>query len=173
MMVLLVTCRRAPASDAPQFAWNVDEQRGTADLSVAGQPVVRYMFAHDFSTLARRDETYKVFHHVFAPGTKTLATKGAGGDYPHHRGIFLGFRLTKYGGTYTDFWHCKPETQKDGGCQKHVRFVETAGDAQRATMTSEIHWINAGGKPVVAESRTLDVRKLPVEIGRASCRERV
>lgn len=149
---------------AERFVWTIDEKQGTADLILGDVPVVRYMFAHDFSTPERRDETYKVFHHVFGPGTKTLITKGAGGDYPHHRGIYLGFNRTKYEGKSSDFWHCKEEkSNKEGACLKHVGFRESQGDSDHGWMTSDIHWLDAAGQPVVVEARTLDVRKLPLE----------
>lgn len=143
-----------------RYVWTIDEQQGTADLVLGDVPVVRYMFAHDFSTPERRNETYKVFHHVFGPGTKTLITKGAGGDYPHHRGIYLGFNRTKYEGTVSDFWHCKDEKKfKEGACQKHAGLRGVEGNTDHASMTADIEWLDAAGKPVVVEARTLTVRK--------------
>jgi hypothetical protein len=61
----------------------------------------------DDSTPEARHETYKVFHHVYSPDGKTLLTKGAGGLYPHHRGLFYGFNKISYGdGKKADTWHC-------------------------------------------------------------------
>lgn len=155
--------QNSSAAEPVQFTWHTDALAGTAELRLGEQPVVRYMFAHDFTTPARRTETYKVFHHVFGPGTKTLITKGAGGEYTHHRGIFLGFSQTRYGAATTDFWHCKEETAKVGGCQQHVKFLEQRGTAETGNMTAEIGWVNASEQTVVSEERTVAVRKLPVE----------
>lgn len=163
LWLLLSLLLPTPAGAAEKFEWKIDETSGMADLMLGDRPVVRYMFAYDLSTPARRNETYKVFHHVFGPGTKTLITKGAGGDYPHHRGIYLGFSRTRYGGGYSDFWHCVEETKKEGASLKHIGFVESRGDEEQGTMTADIHWINAQREPVVVEKRTLTARKLAVE----------
>ena len=63
------------------------------------------MYAHDVSTPERRLETYKPYLHVFdADGTAPI-TKGAGGDFTHHRGIFIGWNKISVGGKTMDRWH--------------------------------------------------------------------
>ena len=55
-------------------------------------PALRYMHAPlDESSPEARERTIKPFHHVFSPDGETLLTKGPGGLYPHHRGLFFGF----------------------------------------------------------------------------------
>src|SRR3712207_3889156 len=51
------------------FHWIDDEEQKTAELRYGEQPALRYMFAYDPSSKERRDETYKVYHHVFGPST--------------------------------------------------------------------------------------------------------
>ncbi|MCA8951167.1 MAG: PmoA family protein [Planctomycetes bacterium] len=59
--------------------------------------------------------TSKVYHHVYAPDGRLL-TKGLGGTFPHHRGLFVGWNKTTFGGTQHDFWHCgHGETQQFRG----------------------------------------------------------
>ena len=87
---LTVTLSDDPAP-AGGFAWNdtPDEQ---ADLSYADRPVLRYMYhAFDDSSKEAREKTKKVFHHLFTPDGSRLITKGPGGKYSHHRGLFYGF----------------------------------------------------------------------------------
>ncbi len=142
----------AQAADKPVFHWLDDEKAGTAQLDYGPEPVLRYMYAYDPSTPERLHETYKVYHHVFGPGAGEIITKGPGGEYTHHRGLFIGFRKTEYDGTSIDSWHCPK-----GVHQRHVRFLDKSGNAQQGTMTAEIHWNDADGKPVITETRTVTV----------------
>lgn len=142
----------------PAFQWVDDEKKGECELKYGDQPVVRYMYAYDPSSEARLHETYKVYHHVFGPGTDQRITKGPGGEFTHHRGLFVAWNKTGYEGKTDDFWHCTK-----GAHQRHIRFVRSAADGKSASMTSEIHWNDAEGKPVIVENRTLAVSKLPGE----------
>ena len=65
------------------------------------------MTAYDVSTNESRLETYKVYTHVFDKAGAAPVTKGAGGLFPQHRGIFLGWSKTKFGGKGIDSWHMK------------------------------------------------------------------
>ncbi len=134
------------------FEWVDRPDQGTADLTYDGKPVIRYMYAFDRSTPKRTVETFKVYHHVFGPGTADLITNGPNGLYPHHRGLFVGWRQTRYDGGEIDSWHCIK-----GAHQRHVRFVEKGGDAHSGFMTSEINWNDGKGEPVVNEIRSVRV----------------
>ncbi|HUG91568.1 MAG TPA: DUF6807 family protein [Planctomycetaceae bacterium] len=136
------------------FHWKDDEQRGVADLFYGDQPVLRYMYAYDDSTAERREETYKPYHHVFGPGSGQIITKGPGGLYPHHRGLYVAWNKTQADGKSFDFWHCT-----NGVHQRHVEFVEMTGDAKSGAMTARIHWNDAADQPVVAETRTVAVSR--------------
>jgi len=142
------------------FHWKNDQQAGTADLFVGDQPVMRYMYAFDTSTPERAHETYKVFHHVFGPGTDTIITKGPHGKYTHHRGLFVGWSRTKFDGKSLDFWHCR-----NGAHLKHVEFLNMEADDEHGTMTAKIHWNAPDGKPVIAETRTVSARREPATGG--------
>ena len=139
------------------FAWVTDEQAGTSDLMLDGKPVIRYMFAYDDSTKESTLETYKVYHHVFGPESGRQITKGAGGKFTHHRGMFLGWNKTSFGdGKQFDFWHCK-----NGANLRHIKFVQQKADADHGTMTAEIHWNDPDGNPVIRELRTVRVARQP------------
>lgn len=160
VVVLLTAVGSACAADKSTFHWGNDERAGTADLLYGDQPVIRYMYAYDDSTPARREETFKVFHHVFAPGTGKMITKGAGGLFPHHRGLFCAWRKTEYPGASLDFWHCN-----HGERQQHVKFVDMKGDENSGTMTAEIAWMDRDKNTIVTETRTVTVSPCAADNG--------
>ena len=123
------------------------------DLLFAGRKVNRYMCARDASTPQRAHETYKVYHHVFDADGKEIITKGPGGKYTHHRGIYIGFSRTKAGdGKSYDTWHMKNCLQ----LHKEVLY-KTAGPVL-ARMTALVHWVDAkGDELILAEKRTVTV----------------
>jgi hypothetical protein len=143
---------------ACKFYWDDHPDKGYADLKNSGdnRSVIRYMYAYDTSTPERTTETFKVFHHVFAPDNDNrdkVITNGAGGQYPHHRGLYVGWMRTKFEDKTLDFWHCK-----NGAHQRHVKFLEMTGKPDYGKMVAEIHWNDAEGKPVIVETRSLTVR---------------
>jgi Methane oxygenase PmoA len=75
------------------------------DILLDGKIVGRYMYAHDTSSEAKRVETYKPYLHVFDAEGKAPITKGTGGVFPHHRGIFIGFNKIEFNGKNYDRWH--------------------------------------------------------------------
>jgi len=152
--VLCGSLASASANNRAGFHWKNDEAAGTADLILGDKPVIRYMYAYDTSTETRAHETYKVFHHVYGPGSKTIITKGPHGKYTHHRGMYVGWNKTGFEGKSLDFWHCK-----NGAHLRHAKFVEMSADADHGSMTAEIHWNDADGKPVIVEWRTVSVRE--------------
>lgn len=143
-----------PSAFAADFRWVNREEQGEADLVLGdgSQKILRYMYAFDTSSPERKTQTFKVFHHVFGPGTDEFITNGAGGQYPHHRGLYVGWMRTKFDGQQFDFWHCK-----NGAHQRHAKFLELTGDDKHGRMTAEIHWNDPDGKPVIIETRTIDV----------------
>lgn len=151
---LFATAGQCIAEENPRFRWENNEEAGEATLLVGDQPVIRYMYAYDTSSDKRAHETYKVFHHVFGPGSKTIITKGPHGKYTHHRGLYVGWNKTGFEGKSLDFWHCTK-----GAHQRHAKFTELKGDAQSGTMTAEIHWNDPDGKPVIVEQRTVTVSR--------------
>jgi hypothetical protein len=134
------------------FRWVDRPDEGICDLQFDGKPVLRYMYAFDRSTPQRATETFKVYHHVFGPGTSDLITNGPSGLYPHHRGLFVGWRQTRFDGGEIDSWHCIK-----GAHQRHRRFVDKKADANSAWMTTEIAWNDGKDQRVIDETRSVYV----------------
>src|SRR5689334_1069240 len=84
--------------------WAFADGDGWRELRLNGVPVLRHMNVFDPE---RRAETFKPFTHVFDFAGKDFITKGPGGDFTHHRGIFIGWNKTILAGKSYDFWHCK------------------------------------------------------------------
>ncbi len=98
---------KAPAAS---FVW-IDRPGESSGLYFGDAPVLRYVCkTFDDSTPEKRFETYKVFHELWSPDGTRMVTNGVEDPkslYPHHRGIFFGFRKVTYGdGKETDIWHC-------------------------------------------------------------------
>ena len=153
--ILATTAMTAIAAEKPTFHWSDQPAAGVLDLKYGSAPVLRYMYAFDNSTPEKFHETYKVYHHVFGPGSDRLITKGPGGQYTHHRGLYFAYNQTKAADGVFDFWHCR-----DGVSQRHVEFTELKADKDSASMTSRIDWADKDGKPVIIESRTVTVRPI-------------
>ncbi len=96
---------RAPSGDG--YSWK-DTPGDNTLLSHGVRPVLRYICGPiDESSPQARTETYKVFHHLYNPAGTRPVTKGPGGLYTHHRGLFFGFNRISYGdGARVDTWHC-------------------------------------------------------------------
>jgi Family of unknown function (DUF6807) len=96
-----------------------------------------------------RGNTYKVFTHIYDFEGKAPITKGAGGKFTHHRGMFIGWNHTHVDGRQYDTWHMKE-------ChQRHVAWAKPEATADTATQTEEVHWMPDGGEPFVKEVRRI------------------
>jgi len=129
------------------------------DVHLNGKPVARYMYAYDTSTDERHHETYKPFLHVLDPATGEPITKGPGGKYTHHRGLFIGWRALGCQGQRYDLWHMKKTDQV------HQTFLKTDAGADCATVTSIVHWLDPQGEPLLIEERTMTFRPPPAAGG--------
>ena len=127
-----------------------DTEGSHADILRDGKTLVRYMYARDESTDATKHNTYKVYYHVFDPGGREPITKGPGGKYTHHRGMFIGFSKLTSNGKTSDLWHMKDTLQR------HVEFVRKEVAGVSAVLSSVIHW-TIPGATIVEETRTLTV----------------
>ena len=134
-----------------EFVWHDDAHR-TAQLQYADQPVMQYMYEPlDDSSPERRAETYKVYHHVYSPDGKIRLTKGPGGLYPHHRGLFYGFNRIRHGDNQqADLWHCN-----HGESQQHVRTLSQIGGPILGSHIVQIEWNGRDGKPFASETREM------------------
>lgn len=128
------------------------------DVLLDGKIVGRYMYACDKSTNARRQETYKPYLHIFDPEGKAPITKGPGGQYTHHRGIFIGWIKIGFNNKIYDRWSMGGKDTT--GEQVHQKFLKTEADASSATLTALTHWNDETGKPMVVEERTMRFTKL-------------
>jgi hypothetical protein len=136
------------------FTFN-DEPGECLDLLLDGRLVARYMYAHDTSTPAKRLETYKPYLHVFDAEGKAPITKGPGGQFTHHRGIFIGWNKIGFQGKSYDRWHM------GGGEIVHQKFLDQKAGPEQAAFTSLTHWNDNAGEPIVAEQRTMTLRRAP------------
>jgi hypothetical protein len=148
-----------------QFIWG---QRVPGGLSILtfngpidsnGRPVLLYMNkAFDDSTKKRRAETFKVYHHLYDPEGKRLVTNGAGGLYPHHRGLFYGFKTIYYGGHKkpVDTWHCTGDTY-----QSHERFLSKEVGPVLGRHRVLIAWHGHKKEGFAKEERELTVYNIP------------
>ncbi|NDC62411.1 MAG: hypothetical protein EBZ59_00115, partial [Planctomycetia bacterium] len=146
------------AASLPRLAWH-EAGRGI-DLLLGGKPVLRYeMPVYDPSTEESRVETYKPFHHVLDPVTGIRLTKGDGGQYTHHRGIFFGYNKITHGAdgkTLSDCWHCVGKAR-----QEHRRVLEQVAGPVEGRQRVAIDWIGSDGSTVLGETRELGAIPVP------------
>ncbi len=144
------------------FAWK-DAAPGETDLLYNGHPVLRYMHAaFDDSTKEKREQTFKVYHHLFAPAGE-LITKGPGGLYTHHRGLFYGFKAT-YGagkGVTADTWHCPPPPNKMEAHLAHEKTLASEAGPLLGRHRVQIGWHGTGKERFAVEERELTVYAVP------------
>ena len=133
------------------FSWH-DTQGKHAELRHVGRPVMRYMYeAIDESSKGRREQTYKVYHHVFDPRGARLMTKGPGGLFTHHRMLFFGFNRISYGkGQKADIWHCRGGTH-----QAHAGFVAAETGPVLGRHRLAIDWHGNDKKVFAKEQREM------------------
>lgn len=139
------------------FTWHTEKDEYT-ELRDGGRPVLRYMHKpFDDSTKENRELTYKVYHHVFDPAGKRLVTKGPGGLYPHHRGIYFGFNRITYGnGKKADTWHCT-----GGAHQSHEKVLASEAGRLLGRHRLQIDWHGENKEVFAREERELTVYHVP------------
>ena len=153
-VLLAVTALISTRVLADEFSIH-DEKGSHLDVLRDGKVVARYMYAYDKSSPERLHETYKPYLHVFDPAGKEPITKGAGGSFTHHRGIYIGWNKLGVAGKTYDRWHMK------GGEQVHEKFTLQKADAAGATFTSVVRWMGEGDSVILLEERTHTFRSAP------------
>jgi hypothetical protein len=140
---------------AAEFKWQAPDG-DHVDLDYDGKPVLSYaMPTLDESSEEKRNDTFKPYHHVFSPDGETLLTKGPGGLFPHHRGLFFGFSKITYGdGKQCDTWHCTGKT-----FQSHEEVIEQEADKDGASQIVAIDWHGQDGEVFAHEKREVDVQR--------------
>ena len=131
------------AADA-EFALR-DQPGQHLDVTFAGRTIARYMLAYDTERLT---DTYKPYLHVMDADGERPITKGPGGQFPHHRGVFIGYNRMTVGGKNYDLWHMS------GGPQVHQKFLDQQAGADQARFTSLVHWNAKDGQTLLEEERT-------------------
>jgi hypothetical protein len=143
--VLVFPVASASAGDPPELE--------VRELDVDGQTWLGAV--HTPFQEAWREHTKKVFTHIYDFEGEAPITKGVGGKYSHHRGMFIGWRETRAGGGVWDTWHC-PESY-----QEHARWLEAPAVEDGAAQRQEVFWREPGGEPFLQEIRTLAARPGP------------
>ncbi len=155
--VYTATIRSGATAEGTTYAWR-DTPGKSTELRYGERPVLRYMYeALDESSAAARERTYKPFHHLFSPAGETLLSKGPGGLFPHHRGIYYGFMKCKYGsGKTADTWHCR-----NGAYQSHDGFLSQAVGPVLGRHRVEIGWHGKDKNTFASEQRELTAYNVP------------
>ena len=122
------------------------------DLLLGGRRVTRFMYAFHYDPNAnKRFPTAKPFTHVFDSRGERVITSPGGQPYPHHRGIFLGYKVRTPDGKRYDFWHVRSVWQR----------VEKLTNLQAGPvlgrMTAIVKWEIKPDTPVITEERTITV----------------
>jgi hypothetical protein len=123
------------------------------DILLDGKIAGRYMYAYDKSTPKSLNLTFKPYLHVFDAEGKAPITNGPGGQFPHHRGIYIGWNKISFEGKMYDRWHMTK------GEIVHEKFLNQKADKDKATFTSLTHWYTDTGKVILDEERTMTIQR--------------
>ena len=131
------------------FSW-IDTPMKHLDLFWGERKVARYVYEQ--MDPGERERTYKPFVHLFDSEGIDFVTKGPGGKFTHHRGIFFGFSkcsaVDQNGKPVSvDTWHCKR------GFQTHEKVNRQQADSNKASLQSEIAWRVEDGTVFITEKR--------------------
>lgn len=117
-------------------------------LQYNGQPLIQY--EHPVFDYDNIEVTKKPFHHVFSPVSEDLITKGPGGLYSHHRGIFFGYNQVEIAGRELDIWHAE-----DGERSEHEEIVKEFTGPVMGGHEARILWKDHDGDQMLEELRDL------------------
>ena len=143
------TLRLGSASGKASPLFSFKKGEGFSDLLYGKAPVLRHMTAYDPSGKDSLHRTYKTFHHVWGFHDDGFITKGAGGRFTHHRGLFIGFSKTRVGDKQWDFWHCKGVSVRH---EKYDPTQQVMGAVLGRTL-SQTGWYDPEGKVAVRDYR--------------------
>lgn len=122
---------------------------GAVEVQFDGKTVAAYLTANDVSTPTRANETYKPYLRVVDPTNGQAITKGPGGTYTHHRGIFFGWMRIGFEQQKLDLW------SMGSGRQVHTGFKEQSAKDGSAKLVSLIQWNDKKGQLIISEERTM------------------
>jgi len=126
------------------------------DIYLDGRAVARYMYANDTSTPERSHQTFKPYLHVFDAEGKGTITKGPGGQFTHHRGIFFGWQKIDFEGKKYNMWEMGGNNR-----QIHQKFIDQKAGPDQASFTSLVAWKLPDGKTLVEDERTFTFYRRP------------
>lgn len=152
---LKATIATGAPTPAEGFSWH-DTPGQFTELKFGNQrPVLRYMY--QALDPAKREETYKPYHHLYDPTGLRIVTKGPGGQYTHHRGLYFGFNKITYGdGKKADVWHCSGDAY-----QSHEKFLAQEHGPVLGRHRLEIAWHGMGKEVFAIEERELTAYQVP------------
>ena len=126
-------------------------------LAVAkdGKPVAHFVFG---------EGQKKPFLHVYGKEGELLTNPGVGPDgkdfgrFPHHRGIYIGWRVISGGAQY-DLWHIHK-----GEIMRVKEIKSTKASSSGVTIVADIEWrtgkVGKSDDLLITETRTLAISKL-------------
>lgn len=127
------------------FEW-VSSDAQTTQLRYGGVGVLDYI--HPVYDPANVTGTKKPFHMVYSPDGSRLITKGIGGLYTHHRGIFFGYNNISFAGASgVDVWHANA-----GAYPEHREIVAEWAGPVSGGHVAIIDWIH-NGEVFITETR--------------------
>ena len=134
-----------------EFSW-IDTKGTHIDLLYGDQKIARYVYEQ--MNPEERERTYKPIFHLYDKKGEKNVTKGPGGKFTLHRGIFFGFSycaaLDGNGNKVSvDTWHCKR------GYQTHEKVLQQNANRKHASIESEIAWRVDDGTIFITEKRKL------------------
>ena len=139
------------AQTAPGPEVTLKPIEGAVEVQFDGKTVAAYLTANDVSTPARSNETYKPYLRIVDPTTGQAITKGPGGTYTHHRGIFFGWMRIGFEQQKLDLW------SMGSGRQVHTAFKEQSAANGSAKLVSLINWNDKKGLLILSEERTMEL----------------
>jgi len=123
------------------------------DLRVHGQPWLRTLTTPHLRK--HHETTKKVFTHIYDFQGEAPITKGAGGKYSHHRGLFIGWKDTLVNDRDYDTWHM-PECY-----QEHREWKALEAHADRVRQVETVGWFTPEGDRFIKEERRIAVSEHP------------
>ena len=99
---------------------------------------------------ANREETYKVYTHLMDFEGEEPITKGPGGKFTHHRGLFIGWNHTLVDDERYDTWHMSSSYQ-----QFDSWVTAPLPEGKEAGHTLVVNWNKNDGETIIRETRAI------------------
>jgi len=97
-----------------------------------------------------RENTYKVYTHIYDFEGTSPITKGVGGKYTHHRGMFIGWKRISANEKTFNLW------EMADGYQVHDGWLERTATEDKARQTQRVIWCTNEGERLIEEIRTIE-----------------